>query len=299
MQVYVRTIANGRGAPALGFLRSTCTGFAMALLLGSPCAIWAQVEPLSAAEQDTVNFAFATQLGSGVYEVSGREIQIYRLPFSWTLSSQADPEIRLLLPVAFGLFDFEPGDLLDEGLPSGLDTLSFTPGIELSFALANDWTLQPAAEIGRAWEQGGEVEATIRTLRLRAVQETERDYGRRRLQATSGYTLVDFEELSDTGDVLYLELAGEARRNIGWQPFSLGLDAGAYALLEWFVDRPDAPVARTTDDDAYASLQLEAGITLGARGDREIWGMPWPRIGVGYRVADGLSTWRIVVGDAF
>lgn len=299
MQVYVRTIANGPGRVALGVLRSTRAGLALALVLGSPFQAWAQADPLRAAEQDAVNFAFATQLGSGLYEVSGREIQIYRLPFSWTVSSQGDPEIRLLLPIAFGLFDFEPGDLLDEGLPSGLDTLSFTPGIELSFALSNDWKLQPSAEIGRAWEQGGEVDALIETLRLRAVQESQRNWGTSHLQATLGYTLVDFEEFSETGDVLYVELAGEARRNIGWQPLSLDLDVGAYALLEWFADRPDAPVARTTDEDAYAGLQLEVGITLGARGDREIWGMPWPRIGVGYRVGDGLSVWRIVVGEAF
>lgn len=53
------------------------------------------------------------------------------------------------------------------------------------------------------------------------------------------------------------------------------------------------------DERDYATLQLEFGVTLGASGDRKVWGMPLPRIGVGYRIGDGLSVWRIVVGAAF
>jgi hypothetical protein len=39
---------------------------------------------LSGDEQNVINFAFATQLGSGLYSVSGRTLQIYRLPFAMT-----------------------------------------------------------------------------------------------------------------------------------------------------------------------------------------------------------------------
>ncbi len=64
---------------------------------------------LSHDEQNVANFAFATQLGSGVYSISGRTLQIYRLPFSHTLKSTDDSDygVELTLPVTFGFYDFE------------------------------------------------------------------------------------------------------------------------------------------------------------------------------------------------
>lgn len=291
MQVYVRTISDGQGNAVL---------LTLTLVLAVSFPARTQAAPLRAAEQDAANFAFATQLGSGLYEVSGRDVQIYRLPFAWRVSSGDEyPEIRILFPITFGFFDFEPGDLLDEGLPSGFDTLSFTPGIEIGMNLGKGWTLWPAAQIGRVWEGEGAVDSVIGIVELRALKESRRANGLRQFQARLGYTRVDFDEQPQSGDLLFLELAGEARRDIAWRPLEIDLDVGAYALLQWFADRPDAPVASTADGEDYATMQFEFGVTLGASGDREVWGMPLPRIGVGYRVGEGLSVWRIVVGAAF
>ena len=54
----------------------------IALLAGAFSPLAQAQSLLSGDEQNVVNFAFATQLGSGVYSVSGRTLQIYRLPFS-------------------------------------------------------------------------------------------------------------------------------------------------------------------------------------------------------------------------
>lgn len=59
------------------------------LLAVSPTAVAQSL--LSRDEQNVANFAFATQLGSGVYSVSGRTLQIYRLPFSHTLKPTEIP----------------------------------------------------------------------------------------------------------------------------------------------------------------------------------------------------------------
>ena len=41
---------------------------------------------LRESEAELVHFAFATQLGSGVYSIGGRTVQIYRLPFAWSIA---------------------------------------------------------------------------------------------------------------------------------------------------------------------------------------------------------------------
>ena len=45
---------------------------------------------LRASEEQLVNYAYATQLGSGVYDISGRTLQIYRLPFGYTFRSRPE-----------------------------------------------------------------------------------------------------------------------------------------------------------------------------------------------------------------
>ena len=59
---------------------------ALALVVGAAWAEGAAARgaPLRDAEQVEANFAFSHRLGSGVYEISGRTVQIYRLPFEWT-----------------------------------------------------------------------------------------------------------------------------------------------------------------------------------------------------------------------
>jgi hypothetical protein len=91
------------------------------------------VAPLTRSEEAVINFGFATQLGSGIYSVSGRTLQVYRLPFGYTLPAEDDARIRprLTLPVSIGFVDFKPRDVVDSGLPEGLDTVSIVPGIAL------------------------------------------------------------------------------------------------------------------------------------------------------------------------
>ena len=62
---------------------------AVVALLALPARAQTAV-PLSAGEKSVANFAFATQLGSGIYTIDGRTIQIYRLPLSYTIRPDTD-----------------------------------------------------------------------------------------------------------------------------------------------------------------------------------------------------------------
>src|SRR5512141_2038653 len=65
-------------------------------------------EPLSASEKTTFNYAFATQLGSGIYAISGRTLQVYRLPLSVTFRPEEEGSRkgwRFTFPVTLGFYN--------------------------------------------------------------------------------------------------------------------------------------------------------------------------------------------------
>lgn len=91
----------------------------------------APTTPLRESELPEANFAFAHRLGTGIYEISGRTVQVYSLPFERRLRERDDERAGLVLtlPVTLGFFDFKVQDILESGLPSDLSTLSFVPGL--------------------------------------------------------------------------------------------------------------------------------------------------------------------------
>src|SRR5512140_2778000 len=114
---------------------------AVVLLLFASLAVEARsVQPLSQSEQAVINFGFATQLGSGVYSLSGRTLQVYKLPFAWDLPAEPDArfKLRLTLPLTIGFVGFKPIDIVDSGLPQHLDSISFVPGLEADVRVRDD-----------------------------------------------------------------------------------------------------------------------------------------------------------------
>jgi hypothetical protein len=89
--------------------RGSLLACACALAAAGPQqALAAQPQPLTEGEAQLAHFAFASQLGSGVYSISGRTIQIYRLPVGWEVAEPEGrrPGLRLKLPLTIGLYDF-------------------------------------------------------------------------------------------------------------------------------------------------------------------------------------------------
>lgn len=256
---------------------------------------------LREAEADLVHFAFATQLGSGIYALNGRTLQIYRLPVSWRVSEPADgrPGVRLRLPVTVGLYDFEPRDMIDAGIPDQLDTLSVAGGVELDFDLGDDWHLLPYVEAGRAWEAASATDATLYSAALHLQREWERGDQLRRLSAGVVYAGVDLDGSTGTADLLKVEAGAESRRPLGFEMASEQADSGVYLLAEWYPDQPEQPVVRSAQTSSALPFQMELGVTLGTVEPVRVWGLPLPRVGLAWRFGEGLSVYRLVFGAPF
>lgn len=257
-------------------------------------------EPLSGSGVDLANFAFASQLGSGIYTLNGRTLQIYRLPLSWRVrEATADrPGLRLTAPVTAGLIDFKPRDVVDTGLPDNLDTASLALGVELEFPVSMHWSVLPYIEAGRAFDLGGPADAYVYAAALDAVGRYPGPGTDRRLQFGTTWAAVDVDG-GGSGDMLSLHAAFELLRDTGFEVGERRLQFGGYALVEWYVDRPDEPVTRSASAAAGEPLQAEVGLSFALRPMPRLWGLPLPRVGLGWRFGRDLSAFRLVLGAPF
>ena len=64
------------------------------LLTCAAAAAHAQTAALTRSEQAVIDCGCANQLGSGVYTMSGRTLQVYRLPFGYEFDQDTDARVR-------------------------------------------------------------------------------------------------------------------------------------------------------------------------------------------------------------
>src|SRR5882672_674511 len=238
---------------------------------------------LRANEEQLVNYAYATQLGSGVYDISGRTLQIYRLPFGYTFTQPSGkrPGVRLTLPLTFGFVDFEPRDVISSGLPENFDSLSFVPGVELDFALTPQWHLLPFAQAGRAWDRGGDGDATVYSLGAHLAGSASQPWLDLRFDVGATYAVADPRGQARSDDLVVLQTGVEGRHSLGLNIAGHPLDWGVYLLGEAFLNRADEPLDQAAEQ--ASPYQFETGVTIGPRSRMTVWKIPVPRLGIGYR----------------
>jgi hypothetical protein len=278
------------------FSTSRLSWLPMVLLAATLAPVARAQTLLSRDEQNVANFAFATQLGSGVYSVSGRTLQIYRLPFSHTLKSSEGSSfgVELTLPVTFGFYDFELQDIANGDIPTDVDALSFVPGLTLVFELLPGWKLEPYVEAGISRARDVNADSSVYAGGLLSLYEFE----------GQGFDWLLRNDLTFAG----VDLRGAAGSDrfarfqtvlTAWRPFARrsSIDYLAYAMHEYYVDQPNGPVDSAVQGGS--SVQYEIGITLGTTETQRIWRIPVPRVGIGYRFGSHLDVFRIVIGTPF
>jgi hypothetical protein len=251
---------------------------------------------LTRDEQNVVNFAFATQLGSGVYSVSGRTLQIYRLPFSRTLKSADGSSfgIVLSLPVTFGFYDFELQDVANGDIPASVDAVSFVPGVTLVFEVQPGWKLEPYVEAGLSRARDSDADSSVYAGGLVSLYEFDGKGFDWQLRNDLVYAGIDIQGPAGSDHFARFQTVVTARRPFGRES---SFDYLIYAMNDYYVDQPDGPV--DSAGRSGSSLQYEVGITFGTAGTRRIWRVPVPRVGIGYRFGSNLDVVRIVFGTPF
>ena len=269
------------------------------LLLGAPMAARAATA-LTRSEQAVINFGFATKLGSGIYSMSGRTLQVYNLPFEVDLPAAEDARMRprLTLPVTVGFVDFQPRDVVESGLPESLDSFGFVPGVALDVRIRDDWSIEPFIEAGIARDRTSEVSQRVYSLGIRSRLDFERADTDWQLYDELVRVVVEQVSLDGTDDFTRLTVGATARRAFDTAGSGRRADFLTYGMMEVYTDAPAGPADTRPETDGQT--QIEVGVTFGATEPLRVWGIPLPRVGFGYRFGDdGLSVYRFVLGSPY
>jgi len=253
----------------------------------------------AAPDTQFANFAFASELGSGIYEMGGTTIQVYRLPVSYLLrppvKHSSRPGLKLIFPVTVGFFNFQTTDLVHLHIPSGIGALSLEPGIELDYELSGAWHVYPYAKAGRTFASQNQINAMIYGAGLRSDYRVAALEGAALWRAELTYAAVHYDGALPNDSFTRLRDGAELRRSFAWGSARRALELAPYAMADIYFNAPSGPASGI----AARTVQFEAGLMFAAHPMWDIHGWLLPRIGIGYREAGILSGWRLVLGDPF
>jgi hypothetical protein len=257
-------------------------------------------ETSSPSDVVVTNYAFASELGSGIYSIDGRTLQVYQIPIGFQLrpakKHHPPPGINFLIPITFGFFNFEPADVLHLHFPDNIAAVSLEPGVELDYWMSDAWHLYPYAKAGTSFATSAAVNAVIYGFGLRSDYRFEELGGEGLWRAVLAYAGVNY--LTDVPNDSFVRLrdGAELRHNIGLSVGQRAVQISPYGMLDIYLKAPSGPQSGISTQ----TFQFQLGLMLGVNPMWEIFpGVELPRIGVGYQFAGVLSGWRLVLGDPF
>jgi hypothetical protein len=245
------------------------------------------------------NYAFASELGSGVYQISGSTITVYTFEPGYQLRAAAPrggrPGIRLLLPVTVGFFNFQTSDLLHLEVPSSIGALSLEPGVQLDYWINEAWDVYPYVKAGGSFASSTAINALIYGTGVRSDYRYDALGGWGLWRAELNYAAVHYHGDLPSESFTRLRNGADLRHNIGVTFGDREMQVSPYAVVDVYFNAPEGPASGIS----ARTLQFEVGLMLDVTPKWEIHGVPLPRLGVGYREAGVLSGWRLVLGEPF
>jgi hypothetical protein len=252
-----------------------------------------------AAVLEDVNYGFATYLGSGIYSAAGQDVQVYQIPFSYQFFTLNEKQwgLKLTLPLTVGFYNFKLGDIVEEGFPEDISTLSFVPGLEFQYPLTQYWQLFPFIDFGIAQNLTNGDSSNIYSYGMRSFYEYPID----KLTFTLGNRLLfarqnrrDNSSKSDFGTF-------ETSLDFRFQQFPFFKDHLAdfsvyYANFQYF---DSLNFLFPGDQVVKVVKQNEVGFTFGVQIKKKTKYIDIPRVGLAIRKGDGLDVYRLVFGMPF
>ncbi|HVN46285.1 MAG TPA: hypothetical protein VMT66_13740 [Steroidobacteraceae bacterium] len=263
----------------------------------STCA--ANPGTFGSADTQYANYAFASEIGSGVYEISGSVITVYTFEPGYTLRraepNGGRPGIRLIFPFTVGFFNFDTKDLIHLELPHSIGALSFEPGVELDYWMNDAWDLYPYVKAGGTAASSSQVNAIIWGAGIRSDYRFDALEGAGLWRSQFNYAGAHYHGEFPDQSFTRLRNGAELRRSLNLTWHSRALQLAPYGIVDVYFTAPSGPDSGI----APRTLQFELGLMLGFSPQWQLFGVSLPRLGIGYRDAGVLSGWRLVLGDPF
>ena len=271
-------------------------GALLALLVSAAHAQAPTEQEEDDAVGQSINYVFATDLGSGVYDLDGRSLQIYRYTYEKELRETRSDQLgmRFMLPVTAGFFDFSPLDVVSEGPPTRIDSFSIVPGFEVDKQLPSGWHVIPYVRAG-ASVASSSVNGFLYGAGVKFENLYDENVWTVLQRAELAYSGVIYKSDTPNDQFFRIRNAFDFTRGTGVKLRGRELEVGFYSIIDFIGDPPSAPLA----DAGQEPFQVELGVTISSRPRFKIWRFDAPRLGFGYRMAGDLSAWRIVIAAPF
>ena len=258
-------------------------------LLASSGSLSAQ---LAQEPEETINYAYATWIGTGVYSFADRRIYVLRGNFSWSLRAPSEDQWgwELLLPVTVGVNDFKSFDVQ-------VSTFTFIPGVKAQIPIFDRWLLKPFAQIGVGKDfSGGDPSFIwgygVKSLGNYPYKNMEFDLG-------LGITYANHTQSGSRGDDGFTKF--DFGVNTRW-PTRLNIQGrqtffNAFVVYSEFVN--DIELLLPLEDNLDLQRLFRLGLTLEGRPSFAIWFIPLRGLGIDFSYGRNFRGIGITTGFPF
>ena len=259
----------------------------VAVSLAFPVSVHSQAED----SQNVFDWYYSAVFGTGVYRVGGRDVAMFRVPYTRELWSGKDNShsLEITVPLTLGVYAFEAEDIPDLRIDD-VATATVLPGLTYRMPLNERWQLTPFANVGYGKEFSTGEEAVIYSAGVRSRGTFRSGEWRWLLGNALYYAGNTRDRIPDLGFAGF-EVALDASHPTPWQFHGQRLRAGAYVAYYAYSDLEFVnPEAATVT----VSNQYEAGLTLQVPQPVKVMGFGFERVGLGYLTSDDLDAIRLV-----
>ena len=234
-----------------------------------------------------INYGYAVFVGTGWYKLEDRQIFVFRIPAAMQLRElKADQMgIKLLLPVAIGIHNFDTLDIVDFDIDD-VGTISFVPGVEFQFKPGPRWEVKPFGQMGAGWEDDGGVDLIfgLGTRTNYTIPSGDAAYVIGAEYLIAG----DDDDEGPSSNIHRLALGFEYKHPVSWSLF--GRRTSMHYRLISYNYIGGLEIRSFPDTKNYEiDHELRIGFAVSIDPGLKIIGIPFSHLGLGYRFSENSS----------
>ena len=243
--------------------------------------------------KDSLNYAYATWIGTGYYTTSDRTIWVLRVPISLMLMEPDKKRkwgLELKLPFTIGFEQFEE-------IPESIGAVAFVPGLELHYPVLKNWWLKPYIQLGLGKDFSGGGLALIYAAGLRSLTVIPW----KKFDFSIGANLMGAAQTvsgsgSDNGFSM-IEAGLDIRHPISFKFRGRSTDLSGFFVFTEFMD--DLDIVFPDRDSIRVRRLYKFGLTMGFDKPLSIWFVKVPRIGIDFITGEDIKSIGLNMGFPF
>jgi hypothetical protein len=265
-------------------------------ILAFPATVNARADDLGPDDEIKVSYLYAAIMDSGTYEIRGRRITMFRIPFSYTQLEATNQSAgwKWLLPVTAGYDDLGDvdSDLIRSLLPNQLVTLTILPGFEYIYPVTPNWQLKPFLQLGGGRDFSIDETILMGQLGIRSLTlfEVGDDWELRWGNALR-WAAEKQVHTEDRWGFGVFDTGLDLRRDTSMQLFGEPLNIGTYYIYQHMMPRWNS--SRAPDRNENSVDLHEIGLSLGLNQQQHVLSIPVQRLRLGYKRGGGFKGWTI------